>query len=173
MHDLGRRAKLSNTNDQLVAPQRLYYRLAFHATHTNGVAAFLERMSANPDAQFGINNPPPFSSHHHHIMTTTLINHPQPTHQCLHRQRHPHPQRPQQWRLAMVMVPHQQHHHQTADMACERFIWPCHVDSNFQDDQHLWCQSPTMGQWQWHHHHHRCSQTTNNAHVARQPSPGE
>jgi len=77
-------------------------------------------------------------------MTTTLTDHPQPTHWCFHHWWCPHPQRLWQWRLAMVMVPHQWRHHQTTDMACKRFIWPCHIDGDFQDDQQPWHQTP---QW--------------------------
>jgi hypothetical protein len=37
--------------------------------------------------------------------------------------------------MATVVVPHTLRHHQTADVACQRSIWACHVNNTSQDDE--------------------------------------
>jgi len=55
-HDLRTTATLSIMNAQPVEPQRLTYICIFYAVYTNWLIAFLERMLANSDTQFGIIN---------------------------------------------------------------------------------------------------------------------
>jgi len=90
-------ATVSSMNAQPVGPQRLIYVDIFYALYTNWLIAFLERMSANSNAQFGVINQqqplafnhhprhlsPPTPGHHHPqqpLLLTATINRLQPRH---------------------------------------------------------------------------------------------
>jgi hypothetical protein len=47
---LGTQTKFSNMNALPIEPRELYLIYTFNVIHTNPLNAFLERMSANPDA---------------------------------------------------------------------------------------------------------------------------
>jgi hypothetical protein len=104
--------------------------LIFYATHTNPLTAFLERMLANPNARFGMtsnaNLPLPTTTiHNNHPPPPPTTNTPRPLPSMTVTATTTTP--------ATVVVLHKPHHHQTADMACQRFIRACHIDGDSQD----------------------------------------
>jgi hypothetical protein len=79
---------------------------------------------ANADARFGINN----NAHHLFLNTITII--------------HDHDNTPDTNtnnnaynEEQQLVAPNTWHHHQTADVACQRFIRACHVSSTTNGDR--------------------------------------
>jgi len=146
MHDLRNTATLSSMNAQPVGPWRLIYVDIFYAVYTNWLIAFLERMSANSDAQFGIINqqqPLAFNQHPWHLAPPPL--------------RHYHPQQPL---LLTATIDCLQPWHTTNNGTTNC----CHVTSH-NDHQHnqRWWRTPE-NEHKWPH----CSQMMASTHEQTQ-----
>jgi len=141
-HDFRSTATLSSMNPQPLGPQRLIYVDIFYAVYTNWVIAFLERMSANSDAQFGIINqqhPLAFNHHPQHLA-------PPPLH-------HYHPQQP--------LLPLTAYNHSTQPtMEWPMAMWQCHIMSHnnhqhnqrqrrMPENEHKWWPALTNGHKRW------------------------